>query len=104
MEMSIKVTEKAKEKIEELIKAGKVSPETIRLSAGCAGCSGISMGIDFNTETEATDTIVEKEGIRFRIARELRIYMEDTIIDYTDNEFGGSFIIQNPYGCNVCFV
>ncbi|NTV45674.1 MAG: iron-sulfur cluster assembly accessory protein [Chlorobiales bacterium] len=102
--MSIKITDKAKQKIEELIGSGKVSPETIRLAAGCAGCSGISMGIDFNAATEASDTVLEQGGIRFHIAKELRHYMEDTTIDYADNEFGGSFIIQNPYGCNVCFV
>lgn len=102
--MSITITDKAKQKIQELIRSGQVSPETIRLAAGCAGCSGISMGIDFNAVTEASDTVLEQEGIRFYIAKELRRYMEDTTIDYTDNEFGGNFIIQNPYGCNVCFV
>ena len=102
--MSIKVTDKAKQKIQELIKSGKVSPETIRLNAGCAGCSGISIGINFNAETEASDTLLNQDGIKFHVAKELRHYMEDTTIDYTDNEFGGSFIVESPYGCNACFV
>jgi iron-sulfur cluster assembly protein len=101
--MNISFSESAVRKISELITLGCVNRHRIRLAAGCAGCSGITVGLDFDADTQADDDVVTLSSFEILVGKDVREYVDGTKIDFTENEFGGNFIVENPYGSSVCF-
>lgn len=102
--MKITLTENARTKIEHLVEAGEIESPELRLISGCAGCSGLSVGISVDEPRETDDHVEKVDGVTICIEEESRKYLDGTTIDYEDNEYGGNFILTNEYGSSVCFL
>lgn len=102
--MQITFTDSAKKQIHQLIEEGILDDPSIKLVSGCAGCSGLALGIAVDEPASEQDRMVEADGIKVLLDPETVKYADNTTIDYEDNEFGGNFILSNEYGSNVCFV
>ena len=62
---------KALEHVIELMKEGGLTPDTHNLRVGIkgGGCSGLSYTMDFDDKIEATDEVVEADGLKVVIDR-----------------------------------
>ncbi|MBC8044091.1 MAG: iron-sulfur cluster assembly accessory protein [Rhizobacter sp.] len=101
--MKIEFSETAREKFMQLLATGELTRPLVRLAAGCAGCSGMAVGMDFNARPQDDDVLYPESGFEVLIARDIAEYVDGTKIDYVDNEFGGNFIVENPYGSSACW-
>tara|TARA_Y100000590_G_scaffold437290_1_gene558776 strand:- start:953 stop:1270 length:318 start_codon:yes stop_codon:yes gene_type:complete len=99
----IKFSEKAVEKINELI-SKKPSGTFFRISVKGGGCSGFKYDFTFDTNVENDDLkhkniLIDKSSLKM---------LEGSLVDFTEELIGVSFKISNPKtksscGCGISF-
>lgn len=87
----IQVTEEARLKIQEVLRANPGKVAKIVLTKG--GCAGTMLALALGDPDEAGETI-EAEGIKFLISSEAKDYASDISIEMK-NSLGSEIIIRN---------
>ncbi len=100
----ITLTEKAAEKVKEIIAAeADLTPDhALRVRVIGGGCSGFSYDLFFEDETTDFDQMFETQGIRVFVDMMSAQYLEGTEIDYVDGLHGAGFKFQNPTAKSTC--
>jgi iron-sulfur cluster assembly protein len=99
----IAVTDKAAEKLCELMVAEKKDPATygLRLGVQGGGCSGLTYFMDFDTPRE-DDKVFENKGARVFVDSKSILHVSGSILDYTEGLMGAGFQIKNPNAKSSC--
>lgn len=99
----ISVTEKAKNKIQELLVAeGKTSENTIRVSVKGGGCSGLMYDLGFDTDILPADQVFEDRGVKILVDKKSLLYLLGTTLDFSDGLNGKGFQFINPNATRTC--
>ena len=99
----ILITDKAKDKIAELIRTeGKAEGSNIRVSVKGGGCSGLMYDLDFDTEINPADQIFEDKGIKILVDKKSLLYLLGTTLDFSDGLNGKGFQFINPNATRTC--
>lgn len=104
LENAIHVTDKAREKIGQLMQeAGKGDPSYfLRVSVVGGGCSGLSYKIDFDNENKPADQVFEDKGLKIVTDLKSFLYLVNTELDYSDGLNGKGFHFNNPNASRTC--
>src|SRR5579859_3237031 len=99
----IAVTDKAAEKLCELMVAEKKDPAVygLRLGVQGGGCSGMTYFMDFDTP-RADDKIFENKGARVLVDPKSILYVSGSILEYSEGLMGSGFQIKNPNVKSSC--
>ena len=99
----IGVTDKAAEKLCELMVAEKKDPAVygLRLGVQGGGCSGMTYFMDFDTP-RADDKVFENKGARVLVDPKSILYVSGSILDFTEGLMGSGFQIKNPNVKSSC--
>jgi len=99
----IGVTDKAAEKLCELMVAEKKDPATygLRLGVQGGGCSGLTYFMDFDTPRE-DDKVFENKGARVFVDSKSILHVSGLVLDYTEGLMGSGFQIKNPNAKSSC--
>jgi iron-sulfur cluster assembly protein len=105
----IGVTDKAAEKLCELMIAEKKDPAVygLRLGVQGGGCSGLTYFMDFDTPRE-DDKIFANKGARVLVDPKSILHVSGSVLDYSEGLMGSGFQIKNPNvkgscGCGSSF-
>lgn len=101
----IYVSEKAKEKIYELMKEqghGDDPAYFLRVSVVGGGCSGLSYKMDFDKEQKPTDQVFEHNGLKVVTDLKSLLYLVNTTLEYSDGLNGKGFYFNNPNASRTC--
>lgn len=99
----ITVTEKAKNRALELIKAENKPVETfIRVGVEGGGCSGLSYKLEFDTVIRPEDKVFEDKGIKIVCDKKSFLYLVGTELDFSDGLNGKGFQFHNPNASRTC--
>jgi iron-sulfur cluster assembly protein len=99
----ISVTEKAKERIAELLtQEGRSGDHNIRVSVKGGGCSGLMYDLDFDTKVNPADQIFEDKGIKILVDKKSILYLLGTTLDFSDGLNGKGFQFINPNASRTC--
>lgn len=99
----ITVTERAKEKIAQLIQEdGKPADSFVRVGVEGGGCSGLSYQLVFDTETQADDKVFEDKGVTIVVNKKSFLYLVGTELDFSDGLNGKGFQFNNPNATRTC--
>lgn len=99
----ITVTDKAKSKVEELIKASDLNDSYfLRVSVAGGGCSGLSYKLDFDNEIKPGDQFFEDKGIKISLDMKSFLYLAGTELDFSDGLNGKGFNFHNPNASRTC--
>ena len=99
----ITVTDKAKSKVEELIKASNLNDSYfLRVSVAGGGCSGLSYKLDFDNEIKPGDQFFEDKGIKISLDMKSFLYLAGTELDFSDGLNGKGFNFHNPNASRTC--
>lgn len=99
----ITVTDKAKQKVEELIKeSGMDDSYFLRVSVKGGGCSGLSYNMDFDNESQAGDQVFEDKGLKIVLDMKSVLYLVGTELDFSDGLNGKGFNFINPNASRTC--
>lgn len=97
------VSDKAKEKINQLIVDKAMSVDTfIRVSVLGGGCSGLSYQMDFDTNQKDDDQEFEDKGIKLVTDLRSFLYIANTTLDFSDGLNGKGFYFNNPNAERTC--
>ena len=101
-----KITDRAFSRLNE-IGAGKQS-KALRIAVEGGGCSGFQYEIKLENTPDKDDLILEKNGQVVLIDKISLPFLENAVIDYTQELIGARFVIENPNatsscGCGVSF-
>lgn len=99
----ITVTDKAKNKVEELIRSSNLNESYfLRVSVAGGGCSGLSYKLDFDNEIKPGDQFFEDKGIRISLDMKSFLYLAGTELDFSDGLNGKGFNFHNPNASRTC--
>jgi len=99
----ITVTEKAKDKAVELMKAENLPGDAfIRVGVEGGGCSGLSYKLSFDVALQEGDKVFEDKGIRVVCDRKSFLYLVGTELDFSDGLNGKGFQFHNPNASRTC--
>ena len=101
----ITLSQKALDKVLNLMIEGGISPDTHHLRVGVkgGGCSGLSYMMDFDDKVEDTDEVIEvDEGLKVVIDRKSVLYLFGIQLTYSDGLNGKGFAWENPNASRTC--
>lgn len=100
----ITVTDKAKEKIDSLMKDAQLDMSSyyLRVSVAGGGCSGLSYKLDFDNELKTGDQQFEDKGLKILLDMKSFLYLAGTELDFSDGLNGKGFNFINPNASRTC--
>lgn len=99
----ITVTEKARDKARELMRAeNKPEDSFIRVGVLGGGCSGLSYSLEFDHNLRPDDKVFEDQGIRIVCDKKSFLYLVGTQLDFSDGLNGKGFQFNNPNASRTC--
>lgn len=99
----ISVTDKAKEKISELLlQDGRSQHHNVRVSVKGGGCSGLMYDLDFDDKINPADQVFEDKGVKILVDKKSLLYLLGTTLDFSDGLNGKGFQFINPNASRTC--
>jgi iron-sulfur cluster assembly protein len=100
----IQVTEKAAEKIRELLAKEGVSPDSggMRIGVQGGGCSGLSYAMRLETQARDRDKVFEAFGARVFVDPKSFLFLNDVTLDYREELMRRGFVFENPQAARSC--
>jgi iron-sulfur cluster assembly protein len=98
----IHVTEKAAQKIQELLRKEGVPDGGLRLGIQGGGCSGLSYAMRLDTTARDRDKVFEENGARVFVDPKSFLYLDNTTLDYEETLMRQGFVFQNPAATRNC--
>lgn len=74
----------------------------LRIGVKKGGCAGMEYTMEYVTETDPNDEIVEQDGARVMIAPMAQMFLFGTEIDYETSLLESSFKFRNPNVSDAC--
>lgn len=107
MAAGVSITDRAAERIKELLAAENREAHGLRLKVVGGGCSGLQYKLDLDVQRPG-DRIFEKEGSKVLVDLKSLLYVGGTELDYKEGLMESGFVFQNPNvkrscGCGASF-
>jgi len=102
MELTLppRVTDRAFARLAEIAElTGDARPLRVGVSGG--GCSGFQYDIRLD-EPAADDVVLEKDGLRVLVDPVSLPFLQNAVIDFTDELIGARFVVENPNASSSC--
>ena len=95
-----KVTDRAFARLAEIAETtGDARPLRVAVEGG--GCSGFQYDIKLD-EPAPDDLVLEKNGVRVLVDAVSLPFLENAVIDFTEELIGARFVVQNPNATASC--
>ncbi len=95
-------TDRAADKVAELITEEGNPDLKLRVFVQGGGCSGFQYGFTFDEAVNDDDTTMTKNGVSLLIDAMSYQYLIGAEIDYKDDLQGAQFVIRNPNAASTC--
>lgn len=96
------LTERAVNKVRELITAESKDGYGLRVAVQGGGCSGFQYGLTFEKEQRPDDRVLEFHGLKVFVDAISMGYLDEVSIDYVESLNGSGFKIDNPRATGTC--
>ncbi|RED12960.1 HesB/IscA family protein [Pontivivens insulae] len=97
---AVTMTDSAAAQIRRLMESGDKSGLRIGVKKG--GCAGMEYTMDYVSEIDPLDEIVEQDGARVMIAPMAQMFLFGTEIDYVTSLLESGFEFRNPNVTEAC--
>ena len=95
-EQIVTLTEKAANKVKQMLKKENKEGCGLRLGVTMGGCSGYMYQIELQKDAKPDDLLIEEKGVKIFINPESAAFMKGSIVDYKDGLQNAGFKIENP--------
>ena len=107
MAVGVSITDRAAQRIRELVVAENREGQGLRLKVVGGGCSGLQYKMDLDSERSG-DRLFEKDGAKVLVDMKSLLYLSGTELDYREGLMESGFVFQNPNvkrscGCGTSF-
>ncbi|MBO6576297.1 MAG: iron-sulfur cluster assembly accessory protein [Rhodothermales bacterium] len=102
--MTIEISDRAADQIRRTAAAESVDLQQVMLRVAVVpgGCSGLSYELGWDTTVQDSDHVSHGEGLRVVVDRKSALYLEGTMLDFTDGLDGQGFHFNNPQASRTC--
>ncbi|MAV05453.1 MAG: Fe-S cluster assembly scaffold SufA [Candidatus Pelagibacter sp.] len=101
-EQVIKLSDKAANKIKEIMSAADNSTIGVRVGVKSGGCAGMSYVMEYAKDIKPNEEVVEDKGVKVLIDPKAIMYLLGTEMDYKKENFSSQFIFKNPNEVERC--
>ena len=98
----IQMTQKAVEKVKEILDTQEPKPAGLRISVVGGGCSGFNYSMAFETSPGLLDKTYTFEGLSLYVDQASMLYLDGAEVDYVETMEGAGFKFNNPNVKNTC--
>ena len=107
--MAITLTERAADRVKEILRARDL-PETagLRFAIKGGGCSGFEYQVDLETNPRKFDMpkrherVFVSNGARVLVDKKSLLFLDGTEIDFEQRDLGHPFVYKNPNAAGIC--
>ena len=101
--MAITVTEKALQRIKQLVEKRERPPKGLRIGVKGGGCSGFQYLFEFSDEDpQEHDRVFEFDGLKVFCDPKSYLFLAGTELDYVESLMESGFKFQNPNVKGTC--
>ena len=93
-----KVTDRAFARLAEI----EAAPKVLRVAVAGGGCSGFQYEIELDEAPAADDLKLEGNGQTVVVDPTSLPFLENAVIDFSDELIGARFVIENPNATSSC--
>ena len=98
----IKISDKAVERIKEIMSQAHNSSIGVRVGVRSGGCAGMSYIMEYANEIKPNEEIIEDKGVKILIDPKAIMYLLGTEMDYKKEKFSSQFVFRNPNETERC--
>ena len=98
---AVTLTDKATEKIEELLSAQEDSDQALRVAVRGGGCSGFQYSLAFD-KVRDDDHVFDHNGVSVAVDKVSMQFVFGSEVDYVDGLQGAGFAVNNPNVVAAC--
>jgi iron-sulfur cluster assembly protein len=104
MATGIELTDRAADRIREILQQQNLTEGGLRVGIKGGGCSGLSYLLDLETKERPGDKIFERNGVKVYVDIKSFLYLNGTILDFKDEGglMGRGFFFNNPNSAGEC--
>ncbi len=98
----LQLTDRAVEKVKELMAKESKDGFGLRVAVQGGGCSGFQYGLSYENESTENDHVLGFNGLEVFVDAMSNLHLDDVTIDYVDSLSGSGFKINNPKATGTC--
>ena len=102
MKQIITLSDKAAERIKQIMSAAKDGSIGVRVGVKSGGCAGMSYIMEYINKPNPNDEIIEDKGVKVFIDSAAVMYLLGTEMDYKKEDFSSYFVFKNPNETERC--
>jgi iron-sulfur cluster assembly protein len=101
-EKVITLSDKAVNRIKEIMSQAQNSTIGVRVGVKSGGCAGMSYVMEYAEKINPNEEVIEDKGVKVLIDPKAIIYLLGTEMDYKIEKFSSQFIFKNPNETERC--
>ena len=101
-EKIIKLSDKAVNRIKEIMSQAQNSTIGVRIGVKSGGCAGMSYVMEYAKEIKPNEEVIEDNGVKVLIDPKAIMYLLGTEMDYKEEKFSSQFFFKNPNETERC--
>ena len=98
----IKLSDKAANRIKEIMSGKETDSIGVRVAVKSGGCAGMSYVMEYAKVLNPNDEVIEEKGVKVFVDSAAVMYLLGTEMDYKKEEFSSSFVFNNPNESERC--
>jgi len=99
---AITLTDRAAERMQAIMQNTDEDFIGVRIGVKNGGCAGMEYTLDYATEKEALDEVVEDRGVTILIDPKAILFLLGTEVDYITEKLSSRFVFNNPNQTDAC--
>ncbi|MBT3784800.1 iron-sulfur cluster assembly accessory protein [bacterium] len=100
--MAIEISERGAQELSRIMNEQECSDLYLRMSLKGGGCSGFNYHLDFAKEPTDFDHVFDSKGIKIIVDKKSYIFMNGTVLDFSDGLIDRGFQFKNPIAKSSC--
>ena len=98
----VQLTERAVEKVQEILDTQDPKPSGLRIAVVGGGCSGFTYSMAFENASGMLDKTYQFNGLKVFVDQASMLYLDGVEVDYVETLEGSGFKFNNPNVKSTC--
>ena len=98
----VTLTEAAAARVKEIMARADEDYVGLRVGVKNGGCAGQEYILEYATEQQALDEVVEDQGVKILVEPKAVLFLVGSVIDYETSKLSSKFVFRNPNETDAC--
>jgi iron-sulfur cluster assembly protein len=98
----VSLTDAAADRVREIVANSDQPIAGLRLGIEKGGCAGMSYKMDYVTEPDPKDDVVEDHGVKIYVDPKATLFLLGTVMDFQTTKLSSGFVFKNPNEVSAC--